>query len=96
MVAPRIFSQPPKAALTAVRTGSCYEFYGLEHNSKGRSEYTLAKGTTELVAQSSFRAVTVETFAVEPAHRVHTLQEVLQHDPWQPFYTTVGVCVVPS
>ena len=43
------------------------------------------------MAQSSFRAVTVDTFAVEPAHRVHTLQEVLQHDPWQPFYTTIGV-----
>ena len=33
----------------------------------------------------------MDTFDVEPVHRVHSTQEVLQQNPWQPYYTIIVV-----
>ncbi len=60
-------------------TGQCYDFSGREPSQKGNNQYSIAKGTTELVVQSTLRAVAVDSFSVEPAHRVHSVKEVLQH-----------------
>ncbi|DBA98335.1 TPA: hypothetical protein ACH3X1_001252 [Trebouxia sp. C0004] len=85
-------TSPPKDAVSVVKRDGCYAFYGLELSKKSADNvYTAAKGTVELVPQSTFRAVLVDNFDAEPVVRVRSLQEVLHRRPPQPFYTVIGV-----
>ncbi len=49
-------------------TGQCHDFSGLEPSQKGNNQCSIAKGTTELLVQSTLWAVAVNDFTMESAH----------------------------
>ncbi|KAL0020244.1 hypothetical protein WJX77_009719 [Trebouxia sp. C0004] len=70
-------TSPPKDAVSVVKRDGCYAFYGLELSKKSADNvYTAAKGTVELVPQSTFRAVLVDNFDAEPVVRGYQRERV--------------------